>query len=159
MTPVELREEPPGGDAGRFLRSVYWSEVCALAGLPAGDGPSDSDLTDLAAPGGAFVVAGAAPGPDLGCVGVRELADGSVEVKRLYVSAGARGQGVGRRLLAWCEDWARARGATRLVLDTHGALTAARALYLAAGLVEVERYNDNPDAQHWYAKSLRPAPT
>ncbi len=42
----------------------------------------------------------------------------------------------------------------RLVLDTHGALTAARALYLSAGFREVERYNDNPHAQLWFAKEL-----
>ncbi|WP_432562462.1 GNAT family N-acetyltransferase [Kineococcus sp. SYSU DK003] len=154
MSEVQLREEPPGGDAGRFLRSAFWSEVSEIADLPADeDGAPPGDLVDLVPPRGAFVVAVRGDEP-LGCVGVRELADSSVEVKRLYVSGAARGLGVGRRLLTWCEDWARSRGAARLVLDTHGALTAARGLYGSAGFVEVEPYNDNPHAQLWFAKAL-----
>ncbi len=148
--PVALHEEPPGGPAGRFLRTAFWAEAAAVTGLPLGDGAPASDLVDLVAPHGAFVVAG----DRLGCVGVRTLPDGTVEVKRLFVTPGARGTGLGRRLLTWCEDWARARDATGLVLDTHGALTAARALYLSAGFREVERYNDNPHAQLWFAKEL-----
>ncbi|WP_432510706.1 GNAT family N-acetyltransferase [Kineococcus sp. SYSU DK001] len=158
MSGVRLREEPPGGDAGRFLRSAFWSEVSRVAGLPADlpadeDGAPPGDLVDLVPPGGAFVVA-VRDGEPLGCVGVRGLADGSVEVKRLYVAGRARGLGVGRRLLTWCEDWARARGAARIVLDTHGALAAAVGLYRSAGFTEVAPYNDNPHAQLWFAKAL-----
>ncbi|WP_432544127.1 GNAT family N-acetyltransferase [Kineococcus sp. SYSU DK002] len=154
MDGVRLQEEPPGGDAGRFLRSAFWAEASRIADLPADeDGAPPGDLVDLVPPGGSFVVA-VRDGEPLGCVGVRELADGSVEVKRLYVTGRARGLGLGRRLLTWCEDWARARGAARVVLDTHGELTAALGLYRSAGFVEVEPYNDNPHAQLWFAKAL-----
>ncbi|MEZ0163399.1 GNAT family N-acetyltransferase [Kineococcus sp. LSe6-4] len=152
MTVAELHEEPPGGPAGRFLRTAFWAETAAVTGLPLGGGAPRSDLTDLTAPHGAFVVAG----ERLGCVGVRFLPDGAAEVKRLFVTPQARGTGLGRRLLTWCEDWARDRGATRLVLDTHGTLTAARSLYLSAGFEEVAPYNDNPHAQLWFAKDLPP---
>ncbi|MEZ0494048.1 GNAT family N-acetyltransferase [Kineococcus sp. TBRC 1896] len=151
MTVAELHEEPPGGPAGRFLRTAFWCETAAVTGLPLGGGAPRSDLTDLVAPHGTFVVAG----ERLGCVGVRLLPDGAAEVKRLFVTPQARGTGLGRRLLTWCEDWARDRGAARLVLDTHGALTAACSLYLSAGFHEVERYNDNPHAQLWFAKTVR----
>lgn len=150
---LRLREEAPGGAVGHALRAEFWAETAVTTGLTLGDGPPTGDLTDLVEPSGAFVVAVRGEEP-LGCVGVRELPGGEVEVKRLFVSSRARGLGSGRRLLGWCEEWARARGANRLVLDTHGSLTAARALYLSAGFVEVERYNDNPYAQHWYAKPL-----
>jgi GNAT superfamily N-acetyltransferase len=150
---VVVTEAPPGGDVGRSLRAEYWSEVAATTGLALADGPPAGDLVDLVAPRGTFLVA-TRGGAGLGCVGVRALADGDAEVKRLFVSSRARGLGLGRRLLTRAEDWARARGARRLVLDTHGALTAARGLYLAAGFAEVEPYNDNPHAQHWYAKPL-----
>lgn len=150
---VQVREEPPGGPYGHSLRAEFWAEVAVTAGLPLDDGPPPGDLVDLVAPVGAFAVAVRGDEP-LGCVGVRQLPGGEVEVKRLFVSSRARGLGLGRRLLTWCEDWARARGASRIVLDTHGSLTAARALYLATGYDEVERYNDNPHAQHWYAKTL-----
>lgn len=160
MSELRLSEEPPGGDAGRFLRSAFWAEAARVVDLPAGlptdeDGGPPGDLVDLVPPGGSFVVA-VRDGEPLGCVGVRVLADGSVEVKRLYVADRARGLGLGRRLLTWCEDWARARGAARLVLDTHGALVAACTLYRSAGFVEVEPYNGNPHAQLWFAKALTP---
>ena len=148
-----MHEEAPGGAVGHALRAEFWAEVAQTTGLALEDGPPAGDLVDLVAPSGAFVAAlrGAEP---VGCVGVRDLPSGDVEVKRLFVSARARGLGAGRRLLSWCEDWAHERGAGRLVLDTHGSLTAARSLYLTAGFVEVERYNDNPHAEHWYAKPL-----
>lgn len=147
---LQVRAESPGGPVGHAVRARFWAEAAAVTGLALGDGPPASDLV---APSGAFVVA-VRDGEPLGCVGVRGLSGGEVEVKRLFVDPAARGLGRGRRLLGWCEDRARDRGASRLVLDTHGALTAARALYLSAGFVEVERYDDNPHAQHWYALTL-----
>ena len=148
-----VEEGLPGGDVGRPLRAEFWSEVAASTGLTLEGGPPEGDLVDLVAPRGTFLVA-TRDGVGLGCVGVRALDGGDAEVKRLFVSSRARGLGLGRRLLTAAEDWARARGAHRLVLDTHGVLTAARALYASAGFAEVERYNDNPHAQHWYAKPL-----
>jgi hypothetical protein len=40
------------------------------------------------------------------------------------------------------------------VLDTHASLASALALYRSSGWDEVPPYNDNPDATHWFAKSL-----
>ncbi|MEW1956766.1 GNAT family N-acetyltransferase [Kineococcus sp. NPDC059986] len=150
MTIPALHEEPPGGPAGRFLREQFWAEAAAATGSPLAPAALDVDLTTLVPPQGAFVVAG----ERLGCVGVRTLPDGAVEVKRMFVTPAARGTGLGRRLLLWCEDWARERGASRLVLDTHAALTAACTLYRSSGFQEVERYNDNPHAQVWFAKEF-----
>ena len=150
---VTLHQEPPGGDAGRLVRVRYWKDVAATCGLPGGDdGPPGGDA-DLAAPRGAFWVARRA-GEPAGCVGARLRAGGDAEVKRLYVAHSARGLGLGRRLLGAVEGWARERGAARLVLDTRAALTAARRLYGAEGFREVAPYNDNPDAQLWFAKPL-----
>ena len=47
-----------------------------------------------------------------------------------------------------------ALGATEAVLDTNVALTAAGSLYRASGYVEIEPYNDNPNATLWFAKPL-----
>ena len=41
-----------------------------------------------------------------------------------------------------------------MVLDTNGSLVEAIAMYGSAGYRVIERYNDNPYAQHWFAKRL-----
>jgi hypothetical protein len=41
-----------------------------------------------------------------------------------------------------------------LRLETNRALTEAIALYRASGYEEVEPFNDEPHAHHWFAKSL-----
>ena len=154
--PIEVREEPPGSSAGRFLRTAYWHDVADLCGLEGDAGtlpPGDEET--LVAPRGTFLVA-SADGTDLGCVGVRFLdgALGRAELKRLYVAPAARGLRLGRRLLDEAHAWALARGAREVVLDTRSELTAALRLYASAGYVEVEPYNDNPQAQVWMARSL-----
>jgi len=158
-TPIEVREEPPGSPAGRFLRTAYWRDVADLCALD-GDGgtlpPGDEET--LVAPRGTFLVASGG-GADLGCVGVRFLdaageAPGRAELKRLYVAPAARGLRLGRRLLDEAHAWARERGAREVVLDTRSELTAALRLYASAGYVEVEPYNDNPQAQVWMARRL-----
>ena len=41
-------------------------------------------------------------------------------------------------------------------LDTNGTLTEAVAMYDAAGYRRIDRYNENPYAQAWFAKRLNP---
>jgi predicted GNAT family N-acyltransferase len=53
-----------------------------------------------------------------------------VHLGRLAVTAGARRQGIAGAMLRAAEDWARTRGARRLLLS---AQTYAAGLYLAAG--------------------------
>ncbi|MFB9377064.1 GNAT family N-acetyltransferase [Kineococcus gynurae] len=149
---ITFRTEHPGTESGVLLRRVYWAEVTAACGLPGGEPPA-GDEHDLVAPRGTFVVASRA-GEDLGCVGVRLLAGGDAEVKRLWVSPAARGLRLGTRLLEVAEEWARAQGATRLCLDTRRELAAAVTLYARVGYVEVEPYNENADADLWFAKPL-----
>lgn len=80
----------------------------------------------------------------VGVVGLRPLADpGTCEMKRLWVDPAEQGSGLGRRLACLCIDEARARGYTRLCLDTLPKLDKARTLYRSLGFCACERYNDN----------------
>jgi ribosomal protein S18 acetylase RimI-like enzyme len=75
-------------------------------------------------------------------------------IKRMWVAPSARGLGVGRRILGELEEHARARGALSVHLETNGALHEAISLYRATGYVEVDAFNDEPYAHHWFEKQL-----
>ena len=156
-TPPSL--ERAAHDDPRVLDAVraYVAELDAR--FPGGFGVAEADLVD---PGGHYLLAlGADAGGGevtLGVGGVRALAlpddVPTAEVKRMWVSPGARGSGLGRRLLRALEDLARELGHRRVVLDTHLALDEAVGLYDRAGYERVERYNDNPYAQAFFARAL-----
>ena len=104
-------------------------------------------------PRGLFLVV-TLDGRAVGCGGVRSLNDDRFEAKHLWLQPTARRRGLGRALLSELERLAADLGATEIVLDTHSSLAAAGALYRSSGYVEIEPYNDNPNATHWYAKLL-----
>jgi ribosomal protein S18 acetylase RimI-like enzyme len=76
------------------------------------------------------------------------------ELKRMWVAESARGLGIGRRLLAELQAEAENRGSRVVRLETNGSLTEAIALYRSSGYVEVEPFNDEPYAHHWFEKRL-----
>jgi len=107
------------------------------------------------APDGVFLVVEFG-GESVGCGGIRSLGGGRFEVKHLWLRPGVQGHGLGRALLAELERRAVLLGATELVLDTNASLEAAGGLYRSSGYVDVEPYNDNPNATNWYRKPLAP---
>lgn len=112
--------------------------------------PSPADFTP---PQGLFLVVVRDEAP-VGCGGIRSLGHARFEVKHLWLQPQTQGLGLGRALLAELERRAIGLGATELVLDTNSSLAAAGGLYRSSGFLGVEAYNDNPNATHWYAKSL-----
>lgn len=104
-------------------------------------------------PAGVFLVA-EADGDPIGCGGVRMLTSERGEVKHLWMRPAARGTGLGRALLTELEHRAARLGATEVVLDTNERLVAAQSLYRSSGYLDVEPYNDNPNATHWFRKPL-----
>ncbi|HWI32186.1 MAG TPA: GNAT family N-acetyltransferase [Microbacterium sp.] len=112
-------------------------------------------------PAGVFVVVEDDAGTAVGCGGIRSVADGPAgrryEIKHLYLRSATRGRGWGRALLEDLERRAREWGAAELVLDTHHTLEAAGSLYARSGFVQIEPYNDNPNATRWYGKVLASA--
>ncbi len=85
-----------------------------------------------------------------------ETAPGDVELKRLWVEPGYRGNGHARVMLGVAEATARKAGATRLILETGTGQPEAMALYEATGWVAMPNYGeyrDEPDSR-CYAKLL-----
>lgn len=82
--------------------------------------------------------AGATPVGSVCLVQARDEATGApdegvAQLRLLLVEPEARGQGLGKRLTAACEDFARRAGYRRIRLWTQSILLAARAIYAAAG--------------------------
>jgi len=101
-----------------------------LAGLPAPYTP----------PAGCLLLA-REEGAAVGVVGLKPLAAGIAEIKRLYVVKEARGTGVGKRLAERALEAAAAKGYERVRLDTHRpSMSAAMALYRRLGFVEIPPY-------------------
>ena len=123
------------------------------AGFDPDRGGTKDDDRALRRPHGAFVVL-STDAMVIGCGGVQRIAEGTAEIKRMWIDDGHRGLGLGRRLLGRLEDEARSLGHTRVVLDTNASLTEAIAMYERSGYRAIARYNDNPYAQHWFAKDL-----
>ena len=82
-------------------------------------------------------------GDNLGCVFLVQARDdatvavdeGTAQLRLLIVEPGARGLGIGARLVDECERFAREKGYRRIVLWTNSVLTAARSIYARAGYV------------------------
>jgi DNA-binding MarR family transcriptional regulator/GNAT superfamily N-acetyltransferase len=114
---------------------------------------SDEEMT---LPNGLFLVASARGAP-MGC-GALKLHPRTriAEVKRMWVSPDVRGLGLGRRILERLADEATVRGMKTLRLETNRTLAEAIRLYQTAGFVEVEAFNTEQYAHHWFERSLRP---
>ncbi len=157
MTPdeIDLREVDVGSpDAQRCLRA-YVAELNRRApdrGFDPNKGAT-AKPHEVRPPNGAFVVA-YLRGEAVGCGAVKHHPGGVTDIKRMWVAEGARGLGVGRRLLTRLEDLARDHGSTETRLETNDVLPEAIALYRSAGYAQVPAFNDEPFADKWFARSL-----
>jgi len=74
-------------------------------------------------------------------------------LEELYVLPSLRGRGLGRALLEAAMDYARARGAVRIDLNTSVDDVAARALYESSGFTNREGGPEGP-AMLYYERDL-----
>lgn len=149
-------EDPDSPDAKGCLEQ-YFVELGErfAGGFEAGRSiPADSG--DLRPPRGAFLLA-RLDGRPVGCGAVKSTEPGVGSIKRMWVSPGVRGAGVGRRLLLALEKEAAGLGMELLRLETNRSLSEAQALYRRNGYREVEAFNDDPYADHWFEKRIGPS--
>jgi len=79
-------------------------------------------------------------GEPAGCGCFKPVSDGTVEIKRVFVPAGLRGQGIARAILGELESWARELGNWEAVLETGELQHEAIRLYEAAGYARTPNY-------------------
>ena len=96
-------------------------------------------------PAGELLLARDSNGFPMGCVGLRPIEPpGCCEMKRLYVSPGARGLGLGERLVDAVVKEAERIGYREMRLDTLPSMAGAIALYRKLGFEPIEPYYDTP---------------
>ena len=152
---ITFESVDPAGAAATAAMRAYFAELDAR--FPRGFDPGDAlgaGAAAMAAPHGVFVVAVAHDGTVAACGGVQRFDRDTAEIKRMWVDPDWRGTGLGRRMLTELEQHVVRLGYPRVVLDTNATLTEAIAMYTGAGYQPVERYNDNPYAERWFAKRL-----
>jgi GNAT superfamily N-acetyltransferase len=155
---TEIRDDPPDGPAARALFAEYMELVRERLGLPEDFTPPRHIFASeevFAGDEGAWLVVLDAAGQPIGCGGLRMLEPGIGEIKRMFVSARARGAGHGRRLLRELERRAAEAGMHSVRLLTTEVLGEARALYEAEGYREIERVQPPGEPPEiWLEKAL-----
>ena len=82
-----------------------------------------------------------------GCIALRPLENGVCEMKRLFVRAAFRGQGIGKALAEQLVAEARAIGYRAMKLDTLSSMHTALRLYESLGFVRCPPYYPTPLAE------------
>ena len=152
---VEIVPSAPSSADARCCFNQYFGELTRRfqGGYRRSIDRAADDLSDFVPPKGSLLIARLFGAP-IGCGGIRTLERRIAEIKRMWIAPSARGLGIGRRLLQELERLARRHGFRIVRLDTNDSLREALQLYQSSGYREIERYNDNPYAHHWFEKAL-----
>lgn len=155
---ASIRFEPvdPGHADATWALAQYFAKLDRRfpTGFDPNAHPTDDDDA-LRPPAGVFLVVYAGDRA-VGCGAVQRLDRRTGEIKRMWIADQQRGHGLGRRLLVELERQAARLGYQQVKLDTNSELVEARSMYASSGYEEIDRYNDNPYAFHWFAKELDP---
>ena len=91
-----------------------------------------------------------------GCGALRFITKKTAELKRVFVAEGFREQGIARSIVKACEDEAKRRGFTEIVLETDCGQRAARRLYDSLGYVRIPNFGEfeNEDKSVCMKKTL-----
>lgn len=153
MTTTRVTAEParsPGVEellrlSDEFTFALYPAESCYLL-----------DVSELERPGVTVFVGRDEEGAALGMAALVRKADGSAELKRMFVRPDARGRGLAGSLLAAVEAEAARANLATLQLETGPLQHAAIALYERSGYARIPNFGDYAGDPHsvCYAKAL-----
>ena len=91
-----------------------------------------------------------ADGQAIGCGMSHALNDQDTEIKRVFVSADARGSGAGKKISKALIDQARSDGFRRILLDTSRQFTGPQRLYESLGFQRRGPYSELPEGFEEY---------
>ena len=152
---VRIDEVQSNSRDAQYCLAQYFQELSER--FPAGFDPAQSlapTLEGFEPPRGTFLVM-RLHGEPVGCGGFKPEEGGAAYIKRMWISRSTRGLGLGRRLLQELEVRARSLGYRMMRLETESSLTEAQQLYRSSGYDEVEPFNDERYAHHWFEKLLQ----
>jgi GNAT superfamily N-acetyltransferase len=94
----------------------------------------------------------------VGCGAIKEFSEGTMEVKRMFVSESHRGKGIAGRILAELETWAAELGYSRCILETGIRQVEAVALYKKSGYSIIPNYGQYAGVENsiCFEKVLKP---
>ena len=152
-----FRVRPATNRDGETVRALVFGVLAEYGLSPDPDG-TDADLGDIEATygarGGSFEVVEAANGQIVGTVGLYRTDHDSVELRKMYLAPAARGQGLGKWLLARSLESAAKRNARRVTLETASVLTEAIALYRSFGFRPIPAAHCSPRCDQVYALEI-----
>src|SRR5215471_1219382 len=135
MIDLRLRSFQPGDEAA--FRSLNEDWIAKLFAIEEPDRIILGDpLGQIIEPGGHIFLALDQDRP-IGCCALVYLREGEYELVKMTVAENYRGQGIGRELLRFTIEQARAIGATRVHLETSWKLTNAIHLYESMGFQHI----------------------
>jgi ribosomal protein S18 acetylase RimI-like enzyme len=146
--PIRPGEMADVAAVAALVERAYKGYVEEIGGRPA---PMDADYAEAVREGTLFV---AEDGDEIAGAIVLVLDGDHLEIENVAVAPDRQGEGMGRALLAFAEDQARARGVGELRLFTHVLMTRNQRIYDLLGYTEVERRADHGFERVFYSKRL-----
>lgn len=165
LSRISIRLLDPSSSLVATALSSYYNELSISFSNGFHIPPAEDRFSPFSLPYGCFLVAYEDTSPIkndrklsskdvLGCGGLQKIDQEVVEIKRMWVRKDIRGIGLGKRLLDALERAAIKIGYKKVRLDTNQRLESAISMYKSAGYLEIERYNNNLYAAHWFEKVL-----
>ena len=142
MDEVRIREIKPGdnGEVARVVREVLIEMGVSKVGTAYADKALDHMFENYNMPRATYFVIDNG-GKIIGCAGVAQLEnyDGNVcELQKMYFLKGARGKGLGAKMMQVCLDRAREFGYEKCYLETMPYMEGAQKLYRKSGFEYID---------------------